>query len=219
MRTLILSSALVASLSIAASAQAIELNPLSYVKGAVEAVVEDRSAGDIAKDAEIKAKMTASIIDGMGTDVISVNVDVYEQVVMLTGIVEDGKLKKQATDIARNTESVKKLYNEMLVIPKVKQDKGAVEGLVDDTVIETKINAQLLDAKGVNVTNFRWRSLHGNVFLFGRALSKDELKKQIDQAEKQAKDAKKALVELEKDELKNAYKNFDNFSKIGRAHV
>ena len=179
MRTLILSTALVASLSFAATAQAIELNPLSYVKGAVEAVVEDRSAGDIAKDAEIKTKMTAAIVDGMGTDVLSVNIDAYEQVVMLTGIVETADLKAQATNIARNVGGVKKLYNEMLVIPKVQQDKGTVEGLVDDTVVETKINAQLLDAKGVNVTNFRWRSLHGNVFLFGRALSQAELNKAL----------------------------------------
>lgn len=179
MRTLILSTTLVASLSFAATAQAIELNPLSYVKGAVEAVVEDRSAGDIAKDAEIKTKMTAAIVDGMGTDVLSVNIDAYEQVVMLTGIVETADLKAQATNIARNVGGVKKLYNEMLVIPKVQQDKGMVEGLVDDTVVETKINAQLLDAKGVNVTNFRWRSLHGNVFLFGRALSQAELNKAL----------------------------------------
>ena len=179
MRTLILSSTLMASLSFAATAQAIELNPLSYVKGAVEAVVEDRSAGDIAKDAEIKTKMTAAIVDGMGTDVLSVNIDAYEQVVMLTGIVETADLKAQATNIARNVGGVKKLYNEMLVIPKVQQDKGTVEGLVDDTVVETKINAQLLDAKGVNVTNFRWRSLHGNVFLFGRALSQAELNKAL----------------------------------------
>ncbi|MEG3617837.1 BON domain-containing protein [Magnetovibrio sp. PR-2] len=179
MRTLILSTALVASLSVAASAQAIEFNPLSYVKGAVEAVVEDRSTGDIAKDAEIKTKMTAAIIDGMGSDVLSVNIDAYEQVIMLTGIVETADLKAQATNIARNVEGVKKLYNEMLVIPKVEQDKGMVEGLVDDTVVETKINAQLLDAKGVNVTNFRWRSLHGNVFLFGRALSAAELTKAV----------------------------------------
>ncbi|MCW8916330.1 MAG: BON domain-containing protein [Magnetovibrio sp.] len=179
MRTLILSTAILATLSFSYTAQAIEFNPLSYVKGAVEAVVEDRSAGDIAKDTEIKTKMTAAVVDGMGTDVISVNIDVYEQVVMLTGIVEEEKLKTQATEIARNVGGVKKLYNEMLVIPKVEQEKGMVEGLVDDTVIETKINAQLLDAKAVNVTNFRWRSLGGHVFLFGRALSKDELNKAI----------------------------------------
>ena len=46
--------------------------------------------------------------------------------------------------------------------------------VVDDTVIESKINALLLDGSGVNVTNFRWRSVGGHVFLFGRALSTAE---------------------------------------------
>ena len=61
----------------------------------------------------------------------------------------------------------------------VEEKKGAVEGFVDDTVIESKINALLIDAKGVNVTNFRWRSNGGHVFLFGRALSEAELEKAI----------------------------------------
>jgi len=160
-------------------AQAIDFNPLSYVKGAVEAVVEDRSAGDIAKDTEIKTKIIASITDQMGSDMISFNTDVYEQEVMITGVVENAKLKTQAGQVVKSIEGVKRLYNEVLVIPKVKQDKGMVEGFVDDTVIETKINAQLLDAKAVNVTNFRWRSVGGHVFLFGRAFTKDELNKAV----------------------------------------
>lgn len=160
-------------------AQAIDFNPLSYVKGAVEAVVEDRSSGDIAKDTEIKAKIIATITDQMGSDMISFNTDVYEQEVMITGVVENAKLKTQAGQVVKSIEGVKRLYNEVLVIPKVKQDKGMVEGFVDDTVIETKINAQLLDAKAVNVTNFRWRSIGGHVFLFGRAFTKDELNKAV----------------------------------------
>ena len=169
--------AFAAALLTGAPALAIDLNPLGYLKDAVEAAVEDRSADDIAKDAEIKAKIIAGVTDEMGSDVISFNTDVYEQDVMLTGVVETGDLKTQAERIAKKVEGVKRLYNEVLVIPKVKQEKGAVEGFVDDTVIEKKINALLLDAKGVNVTNFRWRSVGGHVFLFGRALSNDELKK------------------------------------------
>ena len=160
-------------------AHAIDFNPLSDVKGAVEAVGEDRSAGDIAKDAEIKAKIIATITDQMGSDMISFNTDVYEQEVMITGVVENGKLKTQAGQVVKSIEGVKRLYNEVLVIPKVKQEKGMIEGFVDDTVIETKINAQLLDAKAVNVTNFRWRSIGGHVFLFGRAFTEDELNKAV----------------------------------------
>ncbi|MFC1674041.1 BON domain-containing protein [Pseudomonadota bacterium] len=167
-----------ASIAFSQPAYAIDINPFGYIKDAVEAVAEDRSADDIATDTGIKTKIIATITDEMGSDMISFNTDVYEQDVMLTGVVESGALKTKAGIIASGIEGVKKVYNEVLVIPEAKQ-KGVVEGFVEDTVIEKKTNALLLDAKGVNVTNFRWRSVGGHVFLFGRALSKGELKKAI----------------------------------------
>lgn len=170
--------ALSTALLLSVPAYAIDINPFGYIKDAVEAAVEDRSAEDIAKDTEIKAKIIATVTDQMGSDMLSFNTDVYEQEVMLTGVVDNGKLKTQVEAIAKTIKGIKKIYNEVLVIPKLEQ-KGVVEGFVEDTVIEKKINALLLDAKGVNVTNFRWRSVGGHVFLFGRALSKDELKKAI----------------------------------------
>lgn len=161
----------------AGPAQALDLNPLTAIKGAIEAVVEDRSAEDIAKDTEIKAKITVEVIDEMGTDVISISADVYEQDVMLTGVVETGAQRSQAEELTRTVAGVKKLYNEIMVKSALEEEQGAVEGFIDDTVIETKINAQFLDAKGVNVTNFIYRSVGGHVFLFGRALSSGEKSK------------------------------------------
>ena len=85
--------------------------------------------------------------------------------------------RQRAGKLVRGIAGVKKVYNEILVIKPLDKDKGAVENFVDDTVIETKINALLLDATGVNVTNFRYRSINGHVFLFGRALSSQEKRK------------------------------------------
>jgi hyperosmotically inducible periplasmic protein len=160
-------------------AMALDLNPLTAIKGIVEAAVEDRTSDDIGSDLAIKGKLTADVIDKMGSDVISIGADVYEQVVMLTGTVETGKQKTQAGRLAKNVENVKKVYNEILVIKAIDKEKGSVENYVDDSVIETKINAQLLDAGGVSVTNYRYRSVGGRVFLFGRALSKAEMRKAI----------------------------------------
>jgi hyperosmotically inducible protein len=160
-------------------ANALDLNPITAIKSAIEAAIEDRSADDIASDLKIKGKLTVEVIDKMGSDVISVGADVYEQVVMLTGTVETGKQKSDAGKLAKGVENVKKVYNEIMVVKAIDKKKGAAENYIDDTVIETKINAQLLDAGGVNVTNFRYRSVGGHVFLFGRALSGAELKKAI----------------------------------------
>jgi len=158
---------------------ALDLNPLSAIKGIVDAAVEDRSSEDIAKDLEIKAQITADVIDTLGTKVISINSDVYEQNVMLTGVVDNAALKIKAGTLAKGVEGVKRIYNEMKVIDPLSKKKGAAEAFVDDTVIESKINALLLDGEGVNVTNMRWRSVLGDVFLFGRALSVNERDKAI----------------------------------------
>ena len=176
MRTIVALAAAVVALA-AAPALAQFFNPLSAIKSAVEAVAEDRSSGDIAKDLEIKATITADVIYKLGSDVISISIDVYEHDVMLTGSVEKAKQKAEAGKLAAAVEGVKKVYNEILVVKPIDKKKGVAENFVDDTVIETKINAQLLDATGVNVTNFRWRSVGGNVFLFGRALAAEELDK------------------------------------------
>ena len=171
-------TALVAALG-AEPGAALDLNPFWAIKGAVEALAEDRSAGDIAKDLEIKARITAEVIEQLGSEAISINADVYEQDVMLTGAVESAGQKATAGRLSAAIADVKTLYNEILVVRDIDQKKGAVETFVDDTVIETKINALLLDASGVHVTNFRWRAVGGHVFLFGRALSEAEQAKAV----------------------------------------
>jgi hyperosmotically inducible protein len=172
--TLRLAIAADAAFLLAAPAQALDLNPFSAIKGAVEAAVEDRSASDIAADAKIKAAITADVIGKLGSDVISINSDVYEQDVMLTGAVKSQKLKDDAERLTKGVQGVKKIYNEILVVPAGAEEKGAIASFVDDSVIEGKINALLVEAKGINATNFRWRAVGGKVFLFGRALSKAE---------------------------------------------
>jgi len=179
-RPLVVGLALVATAALmSATANALDLNPLSALKSIVEAAVEDRSSDDIAKDLELKARITAEVIDKLGTDVISINADVYEQTVMLTGAIEKARLKAEAGRLTSGVEGVKKVFNEILVIKPLDKKKGAAEAFVDDTVIESKINALLLDGEGVNVTNLRWRSVQGHVFLFGRALSSVERQKAI----------------------------------------
>jgi len=165
--------------AVSSSAWALDLNPLSAIKSAVEAAVEDRSADDIATDARIKTEITVEVLDKMAKEVISISADVYEQDVMLTGAVDKSEVKAKVQKLAAAVEGVKNIFNEIMIINPVDKKKGAVEGFVDDTVIESKINALLLDGSGVSVTNFRWRSVQGRVFLFGRALSAAERNKAV----------------------------------------
>jgi hyperosmotically inducible protein len=96
---------------------------------------------------------------------------------MLTGSMETAKQKSQVGALAKATDDVKKVYNEIIVIKAVKEEKGVVENFVDGSVIETKTNALLLEETDVNETNFRRRAVGGHVFIFGRALSQAEFEK------------------------------------------
>lgn len=167
-----LSAAILASLSVAAPARAQLFNPLSVVTSAVEAAAEDRSASDIATDAKLKAKIVADLTDALGKDAISVTTDVYEQDVLLVGTLKSSAIKDKAASIARKTAGVRKVVDEMTVAKG--GGKGAAEGLVDDTVVEKKLAAKIMAEKGVSHTNWRWHSVDGTVYLFGRSLSKAE---------------------------------------------
>ena len=153
-----------------------QFNPFSGIVTAIEAVAEDRSAGDIALDAKIKTVIVAQLTDKLGREGALLGVDVYEQDVMLTGTVPLAEIKTAAGKIAAGAEGVKKIHNEVLLesaIAAADKDKSSAN-IVDDTVIEGKLRVLFTEAKGVNVTNYRWRSVKGRVFLFGRALTKAE---------------------------------------------
>ncbi len=152
-----------------------QFNPLSGIVGAIEAAAEDRSSTDIAADLKIKTAIVAALTDKLGSEGALMGVDVYEQDIMLTGTVPRAAIKAQAGAIAAQARGARKVYNEILLEADIAAaDKGKSANLVEDTVIEAKIKALYVEGKGVNVTNWRWRSIKGRVFLFGRALSKDE---------------------------------------------
>lgn len=156
-----------ASKSVASSATS------TVVTETVKSGLEDRSTANQIADASIKAAIAKALLDEGAGMFVDASTDVWEQRVMLTGSVETAADKKKAGDIAAATEDVEVVFNDIIVTSK---DSG-VGGMVDDVVIQTKIEAKLLAAKGVNSLNYRWRSVDGRVFVTGRALSADEHEK------------------------------------------
>ncbi len=148
---------------------------LSTYIAAAEMAFEDRSAGDIAKDIEIKTKTLANIADQIGAEeAATVNVDVYEQVILLTGSVDKGQKKNQIKKVAAGEIGVKKVIQEIQMAAQKKSTSTTVEGVVDDIWIENKILAQASTDERISHTNWRWRSVNGVVYLFGRSLSGTE---------------------------------------------
>jgi len=107
-------------------ANALTLNPFSIIKGIVEAAVEDRGSSNITKDLKINAKTPANVIDKLGSEVISISADVYEQDVELTSAVENPEIKAKAGLPAASVADLKKVYNEILVTANVSICVGVI---------------------------------------------------------------------------------------------
>jgi len=146
--------------------------------------VEDRTTEDQVND----TKIIAGILDGLaGIDkglVIDVNADVWEGRVLLTGTLDDTRMRARVEQQARTDPRVITVYNEIIIVSKDEKEqrrkdreeekKGGMQQTASDIWIETKIQGKLLGAKGVTSVNYRWRSVLGNVFVIGRAGSQFE---------------------------------------------
>ena len=132
---------------------------------------EDRSIGEVASDTAIKLEFDRRLLSGKNRDLFfDVNCDVYEGRLMLTGAVRSGHAKARAVAIARNVRGVTLVYDDIQVT-----EEGGIGRTALDALIEAKLKARLIGAKGVKSINYRWQSINGTVYVIGRARSRREL--------------------------------------------
>jgi len=157
---------------------------------AAKTAFEDRSNDDHLLDATIDTHITTALADKDKSLLLDVKTDVWEQRVMLTGTLDDPKVKADMIQLVQQADTrVKKIYNEIQMVStgekeqrreaaknKDESKKEGVGQAVNDFWIETKINAQLLSTRGVTSVNYRWRSVRDVVYLIGRSRGEDELK-------------------------------------------
>ena len=142
---------------------------------AIEMAVEDRSGQAIKDDTALKASILADINNRIGTKTAALmSVDVYEGRVMLTGAVEKSAERSKIIEVVKAHPDTNTIFNEIQVV-----DPDAESSFVDDVVIDKKFYGKLASTSGVSHTNWRWRSVNGTLYLFGRALSQAELNKVV----------------------------------------
>ena len=156
---------------------------------AAKTAFEDRSNDDHILDAKIDTGILSALADKDKSLLLDVKTDVWEQRVMLTGTLDDAKMKKDVVQLVQQSDPrIRKIHDEIQIVSKAEQEqrreaaknkdasqKEGVGQAVNDFWIETKINAQLLSTRGVTSVNYRWRSVRNVVYLIGRSRSKDEL--------------------------------------------
>lgn len=126
--------------------------------------------GQVASDAGIKLDFDRRLLTGKDRDLFfDVNCDVYEARVMLTGAVRTRSDRERAVALVRSIRNVKLVYDDVQVA-----EAGGIGNTARDALIEARLKARLVGAKGVKSINYRWQSVNGTVYLIGRARSRTE---------------------------------------------
>jgi len=152
--------------------------------------LEDRHTSDFVTDTQIGTNLMSALAQKDANLAMDVNVDVWEQRVMLTGTVADARTRAEVVQKVREDKRVLKVYDEIQVVSaaeiarrralakqKDASQKEGFERFVSDYWIETKISGALISAREVASVNMRWRSVRNIVYLIGRARTPEEYRK------------------------------------------
>ncbi len=137
---------------------------------AVESVVDDRSAGQVLDDNVIYAKISTNIARESGELYVDVSTNVFQGRVMLTGSVPDNASLDTAARLANSVTGVTEVINELQVT-----EDGGFKTSAKDLATETKLDAKLIAADNIKQSNYRWKVVHGVVYLLGLAQNQAEL--------------------------------------------
>lgn len=133
---------------------------------------QERSTGTALDDTTIWAKVKEKLVTHDPNSLASVNVEVVEGRVHLTGKVDSSEARIDAVRLAWQVNGVKEVINEIKVIPF--QDRK-LKDIAQDSWISTQIRSKMLFSKDVRSINFSIDVVQSTVYLMGIARNKDEL--------------------------------------------
>lgn len=131
--------------------------------------LQDRPAAQIAKDTDIKLSIKKHLADKKFEYVADIGVDVYYNDVLLTGIVPDAAGGEQVLEIARRTEGVKRVYNELFVGAKYSMRQKA-----SDAWVLAQIQPRLLGSENAFPLNYLISVVNGHVYVLGSVSGSEE---------------------------------------------
>lgn len=130
-------------------------------------------------DARIHTELTARLASDDDTSPASIDINVNEGVVHLTGAVDNATARDEAVRIARSVEGVREVVNNISV--------GSEQTLgekVDDASVTARVKAKLAASSQLNPFNIQVNTVDGVVSLTGRV--NDQAEK--DEAERLARE-------------------------------
>ena len=143
------------------------------VGGAASAGVaasEERGIKGAAKDTIIRVKINEAWMAEDFDTFSRLNLQIYEGRVLVSGRVPDQALADKAVQAAWKTEGVREVINEIET-----SERGGLNEFANDTLINARLDADLLFDGDVDSINYSTRAVAGTVYLLGVAQDRDEL--------------------------------------------
>ncbi len=153
-----------------ANAQLMDI--LSAPKTLIERAAEARSVSDIAKDNAIVVKVNAAMAKQA---TIKASTEIYEQRLLVTGLFADKAAYDAFQSDVKAVEGVRKLYWHVTYLAENDPKRKTLPDWTDTLAISTKAQARLTKTVAGRYVNFRVTGdSYGNLYVIGRAYTKDE---------------------------------------------
>ena len=156
----------------------------------VSIALDPRSLGTQIDDSVMQKNLTARLLLRNKTYLLSVNTNVLDGRIFLTGKVEDPEEKLQITKLAWETKGVRSVRNDI----KIKEEFNFKQS-AKDILITSQLRAALIFNKQIKATNYQIDTYKKKIFIYGISLTADEKKEVIKEA-KEILDVKDVIVSI-----------------------
>jgi osmotically-inducible protein OsmY len=133
------------------------------------ASLQERGLEQAARDVKMATQIRANYVTTNGTIAVNVGITVYENRVLLTGILDSEELRAEAVKLAWQINNIKDVINEI----QLRSGEGAVE-FMHDAWITTQLQAKLTFDQDILAINYAIETVNGTIYLIGIAINKDE---------------------------------------------
>jgi hyperosmotically inducible periplasmic protein len=133
-----------------------------------------RGYGDVVDDATITAAVKSKLLWNKHTEGMDTKVETKDGKVELSGTVSSEQAKKQAEKLAKNTDGVRKVSNNLLVSDKTAsgksyaKDHGEKGSVIADSWITTKVKSMYMYSSNVTGADISVDTVKGVVTLTGK---------------------------------------------------
>ena len=129
--------------------------------------VDRRTSGAMLEDQSIEFKISSRIRDALG-ERVHISVTSYNRKVLLTGEAPDQKDKERAGEIAKGTDNITSVWNEVGVT-----SITTLTERTNDLVMAGRIKADLIDAKDLFSNAYKIVVERGTVYVMGRITARE----------------------------------------------